>query len=56
MTGSIWYTAWIDGGQPELKSLINYKPSEEEIKNRAAELKKWKEDKKLSARPHEIER
>ncbi len=55
MTGSIWYTAWVDAGQPDLKSLIDYKPSEEEIKKREEELKKWKEEKKLLARPHEIQ-
>lgn len=55
MTGSIWYTAWVDAGQPDLKSLIHYTPSEEEIKKRKAELKKWKEDQRNSARPHEIQ-
>src|SRR5579859_87128 len=53
MTGSIWYTAWVDAGQPDLKSLIDYKPSSEEIKKREEELKKWKEERKLSVRPHE---
>ncbi len=55
MTGSIWYTAWVDAGQPDLKSLIDYKPSQEEIKKREEELKKWKEAQKISIRPHEIE-
>ena len=54
MTGSIWYTAWVDAGQPDLKSLIHYKPSQEEIKMREEELKKWKEAQKTSIRPHEI--
>lgn len=55
MTGSIWYTAWVDAGQPDLKSLIDYKPSQEEIKKREEELKKWKEANKISIRPHEVE-
>ena len=55
MTGSIWYTAWVDAGQPDLKLLINYKPTEEEIKKREAELKKWKEAQKTSIRSHEFE-
>lgn len=55
MIGSIWYTAWVDAGQPDLKSLIDYKSSEEEIKKREEELKKWKEERKVSARPHEVE-
>lgn len=27
--GSIWYTAWVDAGQPDLRSLQNVKPSAE---------------------------
>jgi len=53
MTGSVWYTAWVDAGQPDLKSLINYKPTEEELKKRQEELKKWKEEQKAKAREHE---
>jgi len=45
MTGDIWYTAWVDAGQPDLKSLIHYKPSEEELKEREEEVKIWKEQK-----------
>ena len=41
--GDIWYTAWVDAGQPDLKSLINYSPSEAELTNRKEELKRWKE-------------
>jgi hypothetical protein len=54
MIGSIWYTAWVDAGQPDLKLLIDYKPSAEEIKKREEELKKWKEEQKIPVRPHEI--
>ncbi len=42
MTGDIWYTAWVDAGQPDLKSLIDYRPSDEELRRRKEELKKWK--------------
>jgi hypothetical protein len=52
MTGDIWYTAWVDAGQPDLKSLIHYKPSEEELKEREEEVKKWKEQ-KIHVRDHE---
>ena len=55
MIGDIWYTAWVDGGQPDLKSLIDYKPTEAELKKRGEELKKWKEEKNLSPRQHEGE-
>jgi hypothetical protein len=41
--GDFWYTAWVDAGQPDLKSIINYNPSPEELADRKEELKKWKE-------------
>jgi hypothetical protein len=53
MTGDVWYTAWVDAGQPDLKILIDYKPTEEELKRRQEELKKWKEEKLVKARQHE---
>jgi hypothetical protein len=52
MTGDIWYTAWVDAGQPDLKSLLNYKPSEDELKNRVEELKLWKAQ-QINTRAHE---
>jgi hypothetical protein len=55
MVGDVWFTAWIDAGQPDLKSLIDYKPTEEELKKRAEELKRWKEEKLISPRGHEGE-
>lgn len=38
MVGSLWYTAWVDAGQPDLKKLINYQPSEEELEERRREV------------------
>jgi hypothetical protein len=56
MTGDIWYTAWVDGGQPSLNELINYAPSPEELARRREELKRWKEERHSSAiRAHESE-
>ncbi|MCU0368189.1 MAG: zinc dependent phospholipase C family protein [Cyclobacteriaceae bacterium] len=52
MTGNIWFTAWVDAGQPDLKSLINYKPSEEELAKRKQELLLWKE-RNITTREHE---
>ena len=52
MTGDIWYTAWVDAGQPDLKQLIHYQPGEEELKKRGEELKEWRE-KKIRVRDHE---
>lgn len=53
MVGDIWFTAWVDAGQPDLKSLINYSPTEQELKARQEELKQWKE-KILKSREHEV--
>jgi hypothetical protein len=44
--------AWVDAGQPDLKRLINYSPTQEELKGREEELKKWKE-RVFQAREHE---
>ncbi|MEQ8339296.1 MAG: zinc dependent phospholipase C family protein [Cyclobacteriaceae bacterium] len=32
MTADLWYTAWVDGGQPDLKSFSDKLPEEEELK------------------------
>ncbi len=45
MIGDLWYTAWIDGGQPDLKRLLDYVPSPEELAIRKAQLKEWKSKK-----------
>lgn len=53
-TGDLWYSAWIDAGQPDLHSLIGYTPSEEELENRRRELTNWKTS-LFRAREHEHE-
>lgn len=55
MIGDVWYTAWVDAGQPDLKVLIDYKPTEEELILRREELKKWKEQRLSNPRAHETE-
>jgi len=42
LIADFWFTAWVDAGQPDLKSLINYQPSEEELNERKESLKEWK--------------
>ena len=51
MTGDFWFTAWVDAGQPDLKKLIHYKPSEEELKRNREELAAWKA-KRFQGRGH----
>lgn len=48
----IWYTAWVDAGQPDLNSLIDQKFSEEDLKEMEEERKKWQEN-TLQVRPEE---
>jgi hypothetical protein len=45
MVGDFWYTAWVDAGQPDLKNLIDYVPTEGELAIRKKELEEWKEQK-----------
>jgi len=54
MTGDLWYTAWIDAGQPDLKALIGYKPTEKELRQRREEIEQWKIQ-MSGPRPHESE-
>ena len=54
MIGDLWYTAWVDAGQPDLKKLIDYEPTPEELRNRKKELDEWKSN-RLKARPHDNE-
>lgn len=51
LTGDFWYTAWVDAGQPDLKSLVDYTPTEAELKQRKVELELWKQ-KRIQAREH----
>jgi hypothetical protein len=41
--GNFWFTAWVDAGQPDLRKLINYTPSEEELKKNKEEVESWKQ-------------
>ena len=41
--GDLWFTAWVDAGQPDIKKLIDYQPTPEELALRQQELKEWKE-------------
>lgn len=52
LVGDFWYTAWMDAGQPDLKPLIRYKPSEEELETRRKEVEEWKLQ-RVRARQHE---
>lgn len=52
MVGDIWYTAWIDAGQPDLKRLIDYKPTGDELRANRKILAALKKD-RLKVREHE---
>jgi hypothetical protein len=51
---SMWYSAWVDAGQPELQLLIGYTPTETELQQRRVELEEWKKQ-NFKSRPHETE-
>lgn len=50
--GNFWYTAWVDAGQPDITSLIEYKPSEEELRKQRQEVIEWKQ-RSVNVREHE---
>jgi hypothetical protein len=43
MVGAFWYTAWVDAGQPDLKGIMNYKPTEEELRKNREAFEAWME-------------
>jgi len=53
LVGDMWYTCWVDAGQPNLDSLIQYEFTEEEIAFRKEELQRWKETNIFKSRVHE---
>lgn len=54
MIANLWYSAWVDAGQPDLHRFINYQPTEEELKARKMEVEAWKEM-RVKSRTHESE-
>jgi len=52
MTGDFWYTAWLNAGQPELKKLIDYTPSKEELEQNRKAFEELKLN-RHGAREHE---
>ena len=50
---SFWYTAWVNAGQPDLKSLVKQKFSEAEIKDFDELNNSWKNAGKMIGRPEE---
>jgi hypothetical protein len=51
MTGDFWFTAWVDAGQPDMRVLIDYKPTEDELRENREALEAWKA-KRFKARGH----
>ncbi len=47
MIADFWYTCWVDGGQPDLKDLIN------KVKEHKEQLDSLEADKKIKSRAHE---
>jgi hypothetical protein len=41
MIGDLWFTSWVDAGQPDLTVLLNFKLSEKQKKEEETEEKSW---------------
>jgi len=54
MTGSLWFTAWIDAGQPDLRAMLLHTPTAAELEERRLEIEQWKNS-GVSSRPHETD-
>jgi hypothetical protein len=52
MVGSLWYTAWVDAGQPDLES-IGKKVSQEELLKKKEDLENTIRGKKIKGREHD---
>lgn len=52
MIGDLWYSAWVDAGQPDLNLLRDYTPTQEELEKRRNELAEWKRG-RLASREQE---
>lgn len=55
MTASLWYTAWVNAGQPDLTKLLEVQPGPEEQKRLLEEYRKIKELRQFKLRPHETD-
>ncbi len=55
MVGDLWYTAWVDAGRPDLQRLIDYTPSEDDLKRRKQEWEEWQQA-LFASREHEHDR
>ena len=52
MIGDFWFTAWVDAGQPDMRMLIDHKPTEAELRENSEALEAWKA-KRFHSRQHE---
>lgn len=52
MVGDFWYTCWVDAGQPDLRMLANYEPTDQEKREEVEEQKSWLK-RLFSVRPEE---
>ena len=52
LVGSLWYTAWVNAGQPDLRKLLEHAPTDEEQKLITEQEKKFNEG-KMIGRPEE---
>ena len=41
MIGDLWFTCWVDAGQPDLNQLLSYQPTKQEVDDEDIEKKSW---------------
>ena len=52
MLGDLWYTCWVNAGQPNLQNLIDNQLTQEELEERTKNLQEWKKE-LFKSREHE---
>lgn len=53
MVGDMWFTAWVDAGQPDLDLLLDKDIRQELDKELEKQKEEWKQQQKLKSRDHE---
>jgi hypothetical protein len=52
MIGNCWFSAWVDAGQPDLDTLVHYKPDKATLERRKAEMELFKQQRLKSRESH----
>ncbi|GIV40334.1 MAG: hypothetical protein KatS3mg033_2134 [Thermonema sp.] len=56
MVADFWFTCWVDAGQPDLRELLDFEFTPEELEQMKKEEEEWEKAPKVPVRPHEAYR